>query len=237
MNHPIGNTSDRFVADDVTNTKQEEDDNAEEEEEQDNLVRSQRLSDTYPIRIELTKKSKNSLTNTYQSFLSSFLIQPFIHFLFPRVLNNKISFFFVPTTTIKLLCTWTCPYGHICKYDEGHEGPHECIFGHKELEYNKKKNTTINKDYESDICGHLCDCRYCESPCSLSKGHSGTHKCYFKHSLRDIPINRKQQELFRDEKAISDYTSELAFIQHEDELKYSSIPMNRNEKDENWTEN
>ena len=192
-------------------------------------LRSQRLSDTYPLRMQLVTQTKPTITRVYQSIISNLIIDPLLSFFFPRILNNQIqenvpglNLLFRPTTQVQLLCSWTCDEGHVCRHQQGHSQRHECIFGHKE-------GDPIVK------CGHLCDCRFCEAPCSLKPGHSGTHQCYFRHALRDIPTNRKEQETFRDEKAIGGYMSELAFISNED-MKYSHIPTTLNEEDEKWWE-
>ncbi|KAG2387669.1 hypothetical protein C9374_001263 [Naegleria lovaniensis] len=189
-------------------------------------LRSQRLSDTYPLRSQLAVQTKPAMTRIYQSIISNLFIDPIVTFLFPRVLDNRlqnlpiINLFFKPTTQVQLLCAWTCEEGHICKHTHGHTGKHECIFGHVEGEPIAK-------------CGKICDCRFCEAPCVLKPNHSGTHACHFRHALRDIPTNRREQEAFRDEKAIGGYMSELAFISGED-MKYSHIPTTLNDEDEHW---
>ena len=83
---------------------------------------------------------------------------------------------------------------------------------------------------------HVCDARHCDGRCALAPGHSGTHKCHFRHYPRDIPANRAEQEAFRDDKAIGDYIDELAYSTAED-IKYSHIPEPLDESDESWTEN
>jgi hypothetical protein len=190
--------------------------------------RSQRLSDTYSLRSHLSTQTKPTITRVYQTIISNLIIDPLVTFLFPRIRDNQIqgiplfNFLFRPTTQVQLLCSWTCEEGHVCRHPQGHshEIKHECIFGHVEGE------KIVN-------CGHLCDCRYCEAPCAFKPNHSGTHQCHFRHALRDIPSNRKEQETFRDEKAIGGYMSELTFISGED-MKYSHIPTTLNDEDENW---
>ncbi|EFC44314.1 predicted protein [Naegleria gruberi] len=210
------------------------DDNLMDDDSNDNLsnnnlissLRSQRLSDTYSLRTQLVQQTKPTITRVYQTVISNLFIDPLVAFLFPRLRDNQLqnipimNFFFRPTTQVQLLCSWVCEDGHICKLPLGHPHKHECIFGHVEGEPILK-------------CGHLCDCRFCEAPCVLKPGHSGTHACHFNHPLRDIPTNRREQESFRDEKAIGGYMSELAFISSED-MKYSHIPTTLNDEDENW---
>ena len=108
-----------------------------------------------------------------------------INILFPRILNNSriLSFFFRPSTQVKLLCEWTCSEGHICKYKENHKGKHICIFGHLE-------NKNIQK------CNSICDCKGCEADCVFEPGHSGIHKCYFRHYPSDIPSTMTQKERY-----------------------------------------
>jgi hypothetical protein len=206
---------------------------AVDEEEEDDFatpslfvhdIRSQRLSDTYPIRQLISDQSNGIFSSIYQMLAAFFVFQPFIHFLVPGVFN---IYSFVPllgfqkTTQVKLLCEWTCPDGHICQYTEEHTGPHKCVFNHVE-------GVPILK------CKHICDARQCDGRCVLSPGHSGTHKCHFRHYASDIPANRAEQEAFRDDKAIGDYIDELAYSSQE-EIKYSHIPESLDTKDENWT--
>eukprot|EP01080_Neovahlkampfia_damariscottae_P006123 gene6123-10132_t len=188
-------------------------------------IRSQRLSDTYPIRQRIQDKSFGFLSKLYAKFLAYYILNPMINILFPRILNNSriLSLFgFRPSTQVKLLCEWTCADGHICTYKEGHKGKHLCIFGHAE---NKK----ILK------CKSICDCRGCEADCVFEPGHSGIHKCYFRHYPSDIPSTMIQKESFQNEKSIGDYIDELAYITPED-MKFSHIPKCVKEKDENWFE-
>jgi hypothetical protein len=189
-------------------------------------IRSQRLSDTYPIRMAITDQSNNFLVRLYRRIIAHYFLRPLIHLLFPRVLNNQtlvqLLLGFRSTTQVKLLCAWTCDEGHICQYPEHHSGRHKCVFGHVE-------GVPILK------CGHICDCRHCEGRCVYPPGHSGIHKCYFRHYPRDIPGTRAEQEAFRDDKAIGDYIDELAYSTSED-IKYSHVPETLDQKDENWTE-
>ncbi len=188
-------------------------------------LRSQRLSDTYPIRMGIVDQSNGLFTRLYRRVLANYLLQPMIHLLFPRVLQNKAAvqlLGFRTTTQVKLLCPWTCADGHICQYYEGHTGPHKCVFNHAE-------GAPIRK------CPHVCDCRHCEGRCIYPPGHSGIHKCHFRHYPRDVPGSRAEQEAFRDDKAIGDYIEELAYSTPED-IKFSHIPETLDPRDESWTE-
>jgi hypothetical protein len=72
-------------------------------------IRSQRLSDTYPIRQRIQDKSFGIFSRLYSKFLAYYILNPFINFLFPRILNNSriLSIFgFQPSTQVKLLCEW-----------------------------------------------------------------------------------------------------------------------------------
>lgn len=189
-------------------------------------IRSQRLSDTHPVRAAIYDNTNPLPVRWYRRFASQYILQPIIHILFPRVLNNQRMvrvFGFTPTTQVKLLCPWTCEEGHICENYEGHTGKHKCVFGHVE-------------DQPILKCGHVCDCKGCEAECVYKPGHRGIHKCYFRHLPRDIPSNRTEQEAFRDDKAIGDYIDELAYISPE-EMKFSHIPECLDPKDEEWVTN
>lgn len=183
-------------------------------------IRSQRVSDIYPIRQRIFDRTNNLALRLYRKSVAAYLLEPIISLLFPRVLNNAglISYFFHQTTQVKLLCEWTCAEGHICSLDEGHRGKHVCVFGHAQ-------DAPILK------CPHLCDCRSCDAECVFPVGHSGIHKCYFKHSWSDIPSSRAQQRAFRDDKAIGEYIDELAYCSTE-EMKFSHIPECLDPEDE-----
>ena len=197
-------------------------------------IRSQRLSDTYPKRIEVLKSQSNIGSRIFNQFITITILRlvfynlqkrPLINFIFPLILNNSyiISWLgFRKTTMVKLLCPWTCDEGHICQFNENHKGKHVCLFGHQEGQKIEK-------------CKHICDCRYCESDCCFPPNHRGIHKCYFRHSFSDIPSSKKQRDLFSSEKSIGDYIDELVYSSTE-EMKYSHIPES-SEKDKNWIQN
>lgn len=177
-------------------------------------IRSQRLSDTYPVRILIKEKSGNIFSNLYSRFVALYVLRPLISILFPRVLNNSYLaglLGFRRSTLVTLLCPWTCEDGHICSQKEEHTGKHVCIFGHVE-------GKPILK------CGSVCDCRNCDADCVYGPNHSGIHKCNFRHYISDIPSTRRQQESFRDDKAIGDYIDELVYVSPE-EMKFSHIPQ------------
>lgn len=147
-------------------------------------IRSQRLSDTYPVRIVIKDKSTNFLSRLYYKFVAFYVLRPFINLLFPRVLNNTYLasiLGFSRSTVVQLLCPETCEEGHICQYYEGHKGKHVCLFGH-----------TVGEPILK--CGNICDCRNCDAECVYAPNHSGIHKCNFRHYLSDIPSSKKQQE-------------------------------------------
>ncbi|KAL0479693.1 hypothetical protein AKO1_007526 [Acrasis kona] len=186
-------------------------------------IRSQRFSDTYPVRANVYDQTNTLPVRLYRRFVSQYVLQPIIHLLFPRVLNNlafvKI-FGFRQTTQVKLLCPWTCEDGHVCQYYEGHTGRHKCVFNHPEGE-------SILK------CPHICDCRDCEADCVYKPGHGGIHKCHFRHIARDIPGSKAELAAFKDDKSIGDYINELAYNTQED-TKFSHIPETLDPKDEDW---
>ncbi len=185
-------------------------------------LRSQRISDTYPIHQYIVDRNSSFLSRFSKQFLANYVLQPLVNVLFPQVLHNnpvlQYLLFFRPTTQVKLLCSWTCDEGHICQHTEGHTGKHICVFGHVE-------GKPINK------CPHICDCRNCDAECSFEQGHSGIHKCRFKHYWSDIPGNKRELEQFRDDKAIGDYIDELVYASNE-ELKFASIPETLDKSDE-----
>ena len=189
-------------------------------------IRSQRLSDTYPIRQTISDRTNSLTTRIYGRLVSKYLLGPLIQTLFPRVLHNNplVQYLlqFVTTTQVQLLCEWTCPEGHICRQYEGHSGDHVCVFGHVE-------GRAIR------TCRHVCDCRHCDAQCSFEAGHGGIHKCHFRHHWTDIPATRADQEAFRDDKNIGDYVDELIYMSQE-EMKFTAIPPAADPRDESWTE-
>lgn len=184
-------------------------------------VRSQRLSDAYPVRQRIFEP-RLAIHRGYSHY-SSKLVDVLVNFLFPRVLHHSgiLGAFFSRTTAVRLLCPHTCADGHICTFYEGHRGDHLCSFGHR------------NRD-AIPHCGHGCDCRGCEADCAFGPGHLGPHKCTFNHSWSDIPGSRNDIIRFRLDKAIGDYVDELAYASPE-EIRYAHIPETLSPDDEQWT--
>jgi hypothetical protein len=68
-------------------------------------IRSQRLSDTYPIRANIYDRTNNFFVRQYRHFTANYIMQPIIHLLFPRVLNNQAIarlLLFSRTTQVKV---------------------------------------------------------------------------------------------------------------------------------------
>jgi hypothetical protein len=68
-------------------------------------IRSQRISDTHPIRATIYDRTNNFFVRQYRYIAANYVLQPVIQFLFPRVLNNQswLGFFFLPTTQVKVI--------------------------------------------------------------------------------------------------------------------------------------
>jgi len=188
-------------------------------------IRSQRLSDTYPIRLQIAEHTDGYLSRLYKKFIAFYILKPLITFIFPMVLNNSnlVSLFGIqPSSKATLLCPMMCDDGHICQYYENHSGKHICVFGHK-----------IGKPIQK--CHGICDCRSCDSDCAYPPGHSGIHKCNFRHYWNDIPSSKVQLLSFRNDKSIGDYVDELAYSTPED-MKFSNIPETLKKPQETWFE-
>lgn len=71
-------------------------------------IRSQRLSDTFPVRAKLYDRTNTLPNRLYRRFISQYILQPIIYILFPRVLNNQAIvrlLSFRPTTQVKVIYT------------------------------------------------------------------------------------------------------------------------------------
>nr|QRZ58762.1 Gsp-co-occurring protein 12 [Malawimonas jakobiformis] len=184
-------------------------------------VRSQTLSDTYPVRQRIL--DRNPIFVRLYRLLTSRILGAIINSLYAQVLDHTgFGRLFVRSPKVKLLCDHQCSLGHNCRYEDGHRGQHVCVFGHV-------------GDLPVRQCNAVCDARGCDGECYMRPGHAGPHKCYFRHYLADIPTTNRDANAFQDDKAIGDYVTALAYSTAED-MRFAHIPEHADADDAAWME-